>query len=38
MAAHETEQQRIGYERLDAISHVARCVDCKHSREGGQLA
>jgi DnaK suppressor protein len=30
--------QRIGYERLDAIPYVVRCVNCKQSWEGGQVA
>jgi len=30
--------QRIGYERLDAIPYVPRCVNCKQSWEGGTLA
>jgi DnaK suppressor protein len=29
--------QRIGYERLDAIPYVVRCVNCKQSWEGGQV-
>jgi DnaK suppressor protein len=29
--------ERIGYERLDAIPYVTRCVNCKQSWEGGQL-
>jgi DnaK suppressor protein len=29
--------QQIGYERLDAIPYVVRCVNCKQSWEGGQL-
>lgn len=29
--------QRIGYERLDAIPYVTRCVNCKQSWEGGQV-
>jgi RNA polymerase-binding transcription factor DksA len=29
--------QLIGYERLDAIPYVVRCVNCKQSWEGGPL-
>jgi DnaK suppressor protein len=30
--------ERIGYERLDAIPYVVRCVNCKQNWEGGQVS